>query len=217
MNESDRTNRLPSWQGHGPESVEERRRILRSLGAGGAIAGLPSLAHATGRPHCKRDGKNYNPTASAVGSMVGSVNPTTLPMYGHSCSHYQSSANWATWTNGKGTTLNWNVCGNHTYAGADRLRFWQAIGFASAPGVAGDVRRRWCSDVIQNYPSSDEAIWLTALFNANKIGTRFPYAPAGVCDLYFNKNPLRSLEVDATMHGKALMLFRDYLSQGMPA
>ncbi len=91
MNESDRTNPPQGWQGHGPDSIEERRRTLRSLGAGGAIAGLPSLASATGgRPHCKRDSKNYNPTASAVGSMVGSMVGSTPPMYGHPCSHYQN-------------------------------------------------------------------------------------------------------------------------------
>jgi len=216
MNESDRTNPQESWQGHGPDSIEERRRVLRSLGAGGAIAGLPTLAHATGRPHCKKDSKNYHPTASAVGSMIGSVSGTTLPMYGHPCSYYQDSAKWGSWTNGS-ISLNWNKCGNSTYSGSDRLRFWQAMGFASAPGVTGDPRSRWCSEVIHSFPSSDEGIWLSALFNANHVGTRFPYTPSGVRSLYFNKNPLLGDAVDATLHSKAIVLFRDYLSLGVPA
>lgn len=216
MNESDRTNPPGGWQGHGPDSIEERRRILRSLGAGGAIAGLPTLAHATGRPHCKKDSKNYHPTASAVGSMIGSVSGTTLPMYGHPCSYYQDSAKWGTWTAG-GVTLNWDRCGRTDYTGLDRLRFWQAMGLSSAPGVSGDPRRRWCSTVLHSYPGSDEGVWLSALCNAHHVGARFPYTATGVRALYVNQNPLLGGATDATLHSKAIVLFRDYLSMGEPA
>ncbi len=226
MNESDRTNPPQGWQGHGPDSVEERRRILRSLGAGGAIAGLPVLAQATGgRPHCKRGGVNYHPTASAVGSMVGSVT-TALPMYGHGSSYYWSSGNWGTsWSNGKGLTgMNFNRCANASYTGADRLRFWQVLGFSAAPGalphdgsMPADLRLRWCSDVLRGDATRAECVWLTAMFNANKVVGRFPYTPGGVSDLYFNRNPLPGGSDAPTLHSNAIILFRDYLSQGMPA
>jgi hypothetical protein len=218
MNESDRTNPPQGWQGHGPDSIEERRRILRSLGAGGAIAGLPSLASATStRPFCKKDAKNYNPTASAVGSMVGSMVGSTPPMYGHPCSHYQNQTggSWgSTWHNGYGRLVNWTTAGNKGTADADRLRFWVAFGHTSDPG---GNKSRSCAYLLHDYASSDEVVWLTALLNANKCGTRFPYTPKGVVDLYNNKNPLTGGSIDATLHGKAFILFRDYLSLGMPA
>lgn len=213
MNESDRSK---GWQGHGPDSIEERRRILRSLGAGGAVAGLPSLAHATGRPYCKKDGRNYHATASAVGSMVGSVVGTTPPKFGYPCTHYQNSSNWgSSWNNGKGRSLTWYNCGNKATAEADRLRFWVVFGL-SDPGTSSP-KARSCAYILHDYPNSDEAIWLTALLNANKCGSQFPYAPGGVVDIYSNKNPYTGGSTDGTLHGKALMLFRDYLSQGIPA
>lgn len=219
MNESDRTNPPGGWQGHGPDSIEERRRILRSLGAGGAVAGLPSLASATTtRPYCKKDTKNYNPTASAVGSMVGSVVGSTPPMYGHPCSHYQnqSGGTWGTtWHNGKGRTINWYNCGDKATPSIDRLRFWVVFGL-SDPGTSSP-KARSCAFILHDYATSDEGVWLTALLNANKCGSRFPYTPGGVVDLYANKNPLTGGSLDSTLHGKALILFRDYLSLGMPA
>jgi hypothetical protein len=224
MNESERTNRPDGWQGQGPGSVEERRRILRSLGAGGAVAGLPSLAIAsTGRPHCKKGGINYHPTASAVGSMIGSVT-SALPMYGHPSTHYHTSANWGSWINGKGLSgLTFDRCASATYTGGDRLRFWQVMGFSSAPGTLPldgstptDPRMRWCSQVLRGDAALAECVWLTALFNANRVGARFPYAPAGVVDLYFNRNPIPGGVADGLLHTNAITLFRDYLSSGMP-
>jgi hypothetical protein len=217
MNESESTNRPGGWLGHGPTSIEERRRILRSLGAGGAVAGLPSLASATsGRPYCKKDSKNYNPTASAVGSLVGSVTGSTPPMYGHPCSHYQSSGNWgSSWHNGKGRELNWYNCGNKDTPSDDRLRFWVVFGL-SDPG-SSSPKARSCAYIVHDYPSSEEAVWVCALLNANKCGTSFSYAPGGVVDLYSNKNPLTGGSIDTTLNSKALILFRDYLSLGVSA
>lgn len=219
MNESERTNRPGGWLGHGPAGIEERRRILRSLGAGGAVAGLPSLASATsGRPHCKKDSKNYNPTASAVGSMVGSVVSADPPKYGHGCSHYQnqSGGSWgSTWHNGYGHAVNWTNCGFKDTPSASRVRFWVLFGL-SDPG-SSSPKARSCAYILHDYASSDEAIWFNALLNANKCGTRFPYTPKGVVDLYNNKNPLTGGSIDTTLHAKALILFRDYLSLGMPA
>jgi hypothetical protein len=214
MNESERTNRPEGWQGQGPDSIEARRRVLRSLGAGGAVAGLPSLAQATStRPYCKKDNKNYNPTASAVGSMIGSMVGSTLPMYGHPCSYYTNSSNWGVWSNGKGRTLNWDLCARD-WTGT-RMRFFVAFELAD-PG-SSSPKYNFCEDIIRGSPASDEAIWLTALFNANRVGTRFPYAPGGVIDLYKNSNPLTGGSTDSTLHAKAITLFRDYLSLGMPA
>lgn len=210
MDEFDNSQR---WQGQGPDSIEQRRRILRSLGAGGAIAGAPTLALATGRPHCKRDGKKYHATASAVGSMMGSVVGTTPPKWGHGCSHYTSGSNWSSgWHNGKGRAITWDLCGRD-WTGT-KMRFFVAFEL-SHPGT-GSPKYAFCKDIIRSAPNSDEAVWLTALFNANKVASQFPYTPGGIIDLYKNSNPLIGGATDSSLHFKALTLFREYLSQGMP-
>lgn len=212
MNESDREK---GWQGHGPDSIEQRRRVLRSIGASGAVAGLPTLAHASGRPYCRKGGKNYHATASAVGSMVGSMVGTNPPKYGHPCSYYTNAANWGSgWKNGKGRDLTWDLCARD-WTSSTRMRFYVAFELGH-PGE-GSPRYRYCEDIIRDYPTSDEAIWLTALFNANKLGSNFPYTPGGVVDLFKNTNPLLGGSADSTLHSKAITLFRDYLSQGLPS
>jgi hypothetical protein len=200
-----------SWQGQGPASVESRRRILRSMAAGGAAVGAPSMALAASRPRCRKDNKNYHPTASAVGSILGSVTGSTPAMYGNGCSHYTSSSNWGSgWSNGKSRSLTYDRCANPN--GSTKLRFYEAFELSN-PG-SGSPKYRECQAIIRSYPTSDEAIWLTALFNANKVASLFPYTPKGVLDLYNNKNPLTGGSTVVGLHAKAITLFRDYLSLG---
>lgn len=198
-----------------PSSVQQRRRLLRSLGAGGAImgVGLPFKAQAAGRPHCVKDLKNYHATASAVGSMVGSVAGTVPPKAGYNCAHYRVSGNWYTgWTNG-GTTpvaLTWTNCGSTT--STTKLRFWQCFELSDPGALSTAAINRTCTDILNLYPTSDEAHWLVALFNANKCGTNFTYTPAQVLSLYKGVNPMTGWNT-ADIKVKALSLFRDYLSQ----
>jgi hypothetical protein len=197
-------------------SVERRRQLLRALAAGGALggAGVPLTAHATGRPYCRKAGggsTNYHPTASAVGSMIGSVVGGQPPVYGHNCAHWRNSGNWpGTCTNGRGRTLSYNLCANPT-AGT-KLRFYLAFEFASTPST-GAPTYRYCADILHTYPTSDEAVWLTAMLNANKLATTFPYGPSNIIDLYNSKNPQLGGIVQAGLNARALELFRDYLSQ----
>ena len=192
-------------------SGQQRRRLLRALGASGAIAGvgLPLSAHATGQPYCVKNSNNYHATASAVGSIVGSVTGGTPPTSGHNCGHYCSSGNWGTgWTNGKGRSCTYSLCADQS-AGT-KLRFWHVFEL-SDPG-SGSPKYRYCADILNNYPTSDEAHWLTAVFNANKQSP-FTYSPGGVVDLYKGLNPMVGGQSDPTISGKALTLFKDYLSQ----
>lgn len=203
-----------NWQGQGQSSIEARRRVLRSLGAGGAAVGAPSLAtaYASG-DHCKLGTKKYKPTASAVGSVMSSVAVSKPPMYGLRCSDYRSSGTWGSgWTNGKGRSLSYSLCADTSNSAG--LRFWVAFEL-SWPGT-GSPKYRKCADILSNDPTSNEAVWLTALFNANKlyVAQRFPYTPAGVLALYKNQNPLMNNWADGSLNAKALILFRDYLSQG---
>ena len=209
----------PDLQAHTPDGLadvclssgQQRRRLLRVLGASGAIAGvgLPLSAHATGRPYCVKNSNNYHATASAVGSMVGSVTAGTTPTSGHNCVHYRSSGNWGTgWTNGKGRSCTYSLCADQS-AGT-KLPFWLVFELGTDPGTG--TKHLNCSDIINNYSSSDEAHWLTALFNANKRSP-FTYSPGGVVDLYKGLNPMVGGQSDPTISAKALTLFKDYLSQ----
>jgi hypothetical protein len=194
-------------------SGQQRRQLLRAVGAGGALvgAGLPLAAHATSRPHCKKSGSthNYNPTASAVGSIVGSVTGSTPPVAGYPCTHYRDSSKWSTgWTNGKGRSLTHSLCADP--GGPSKMRFYVAFELPH-PGT-GSMKYRECHELLSTYPGSDEAILLGALFNANKC-TPFAYTPSQVCDLAAGKNPLMGGMSDAAITTKAVTLFRDYLSQ----
>ncbi len=193
-------------------SILQRRRLLRVVGAGGALAGvgLPFSAHATGRPYCVKSSKNYHATASSVGSMIGSVTGTTSPVSGHRCSHYTSSTAWGSgWNNGKGRNLNFDLCAN-TSAGT-KLRFWHVFEL-SDPG-SGSNKNRFCADIIHSYSASEEAVWLAALFNANKRAPVFTYTPSNVVDLYAGRNPLMGGMSQTGIRDKAFQLFSDYLSQ----
>lgn len=204
----------PEAQGLSPlSSGQQRRRLLRSVAATGAIVGvgLPMAAHATVRPYCRRvsDNNNYHPTASAVGSMIGSTTGSLPPIAGHNCSHYQSSSGWTStaWTNGRPTpvSLTYDRCANS--AGTTRRTFAEVFEL-SAPTTA---QARECWNILQNYSSSDEAHWLTAIFNANKRSP-FAYTASQVVDLYKGINPLPGGAADPNLRSKALTLFRDYLS-----
>lgn len=203
------------WRGQGQRSIEERRRILRSLGVGSAVVGAPSLAAAGGGAdnYCKMGGTKYRAHASAVGSVLASVATSKPAMYGNRCSDYRNSSFWGTgWTNGKGRSLSYALCAD--VGNANGMRFW--VAFDLSQPSWGSPKFRKCSEILRDYPTSDEAIWLTALFNANKLYSteRFPYTPAGVLALYRNQNPLMGNWTDASLSGKARTLFRDYLSQG---
>lgn len=194
------------------DSVEQRRQLLKAVVATGALGGV-GAAQASIRPYCKKSGSshNYHPSASAVGSIIGSVTGTQPPVYGHNCNHYRTSGNWPTnCTNGRGRTLSYNLCANQ-YAGT-KLRFWLVFEFTSQPSTSAMTYRE-CWDLLANYPSSAEAIWLTAMFNANKLASTFPYNPSGIIDLYNSKNPAMGGMVQSGLNTKALELFRDYLSQ----
>lgn len=209
-------------------SGQQRRRLLRAFGAGGALAGagLPFAAGATStRPHCKKTGSssNYHPTASAVGSLVGSVTGATPPVNGHGCSNYKhgKSTNWGSnWTNGHTTprALTYDNCANlNNVFGVTKLKFWHVFEL-SDPGSSSPKYRN-CCDILSTYPTSDEGIWLAAMLNANKFKVatptvgQFTYTPAGVIALYKNSNPLPGGTSPADLNTKALTLFRDYLSQ----
>jgi hypothetical protein len=138
------------------------------------------------------------------------VTGTNPPKYGHTCSHYRNAGNWGgSYTNGRGRSLSYDLCANQD--ATTKLRFYLAFELPMPANTAPTWRHCW--DILANYPTSAEAIWLTALFNANKCGTNFPYVPSHVIDLYNSKNPNLGGMVQTGLNLKAMELFRDYLSQ----
>lgn len=203
-------------------SGEKRRQLLRAAASGGVLvsAGVPLAAQATTRPHCKKAGstQKYHASASAVGSVIGSTTGTDTPKYGHPCSHYQSSGNWPSGcTNGQTNpvVMTYANCANASYTGT-KLCFFNVFAFSSVP-TTGNASKT-CAEILAN-PSWDEAVWLCAMLNANKLNSTgsFPYSPSQVVDLYYSKNPQLGGMVQSGLNDKARDLFKDYLSQGVPA
>lgn len=200
-------------------AADQRRQLLRAVAGSGALlgAGVPLTAHATGRPHCKKSGypHKYHPTASAVGSIIGSVTGTQPPVYGHPCSYYQSSGNWPSpCSNGRTVGLSWGKCVNATHWPiSERLRFYQVFELSN-PGSGPTYR--YCHEIISTYAGTDEHIWLTAMFNANKLLGTFTYTPTQIIELYNDRNPIPGGMSNTGLRDKAKELFRDYLSQGVP-
>jgi hypothetical protein len=146
--------------------------------------------------------------------MVGSVTGAAPPVEGWPCSHYTNSSNWNfTCTNG-GTlpkTLNYANCiDTNPPQGTTKCKFWDVFGIPD-PG-SNAVAGKSCATILQNYSTSDEAIFLCALFNANKLSSTFSYKPAEVCKLYRSLNPKQNDAYQADIKGKARTLFESYLS-----
>jgi hypothetical protein len=198
-------------------SADQRRQLLRAVAGSGALlgAGLPLAAHASVRPHCRKSGypHKYHPTASAVGSIIGSVTGTQPPVWGHPCSYYHSAANWPSpCSNGRTVGLTWDKCVNPT--GTTKLRFYEVFELTN-PGSGSTYR--YCHEIISTHAGTDEHIWLTAMFNANKLVGTFTYTASQVIDLYNSRNPILSGMTQTGLNNNAKELFRDYLSQGMPS
>ena len=197
-------------------SGQQRRQLLRSMAATGAVVGvgLPMSAQATVRPHCRKagDNNNYHPTASAVGSMIGSSTGGLPPIAGHNSAHYRYSGGWTStsWTNGRPTprALTYDRCANLNPPSGTNKRTFAQVFELLAPSFE---QARNCCDILHSYSGSDEAHWLTAIFNANKRAP-FAYRPSQVVDLYKGINPIPGGAADPNLRSKALLLFKDYLS-----
>ncbi|MEY3253150.1 MAG: hypothetical protein RL227_2123 [Pseudomonadota bacterium] len=97
---------------------------------------------------------------------------------------------------------------------ATRIHFWALFGLVNPNNTSINIGRS-CAFLIQDHASSEESIWVVAVLNACKVGSRFPHTPRQVIDLYSNRNPLIGGREDLTLRSKAIVLFRDYLSLGM--
>jgi hypothetical protein len=197
-------------------SDEQRRQVLRAAVAGSALAGLPFAANATNRPHCRKDNKNYHPTASAVGSLIASATGSVDPIKGHNCNHYRQAGSWTGWTctNGSSVTMTFDKCANqYPPGGVTKLRFHEV--FQISYWSATTAERRDCEEILRSYSTTEQAHFLVAIFNANKRNVApavFPYNPAGVISLYKGVNPLPNGIPVANLRNNAMILFRDYLS-----
>lgn len=167
------------------DAMARRRMLLKSLGKGSSViaaAAIPmhTLA-ATGTL-----AKTINGTRCTVSSMASGVHSkdTTTEM----CAGLQTSrfADPATWPNAakKGKT--------YTVTSPGITSFTNTSTFSSVFGAGLSTT---IGDIMASYPATDEAVWVTALFNSiisasgvTSSGVKnFPYTPAQVIAMRTSK------------------------------
>lgn len=182
----------PSSVSSSVSALARRRMLLSSLGKGSAAVALvvpiQTLAATTivgGTKLC---------TVSGVQSNIGSKPPgTPTTCQGNSPTFFQTLANWPGYSATPppptatfvvdGITLTNNSKFNEVFPG----------------GVSTQLDK-----VLLNTPTSDNAVWVTALLNAlkNRSGFNFPYTPTQVRAFYTG---------DPVLKVKALAFFKDYM------
>lgn len=175
------------------ESLARRRALLRGLGKGSAalalVVPIQTLAVTTivgGTKLC---------TVSGVQSHVGS-HPlgTVTTCQGNSPTYFQTLANWPGYN--PSTKVASFTVGNSSLTNNSKF----SDVFTGGGGTQLDK-------VLTNNtpPTSDNAVWVTALLNAvkNTSGFNFPYTPLEVVAFYTNVDPLKKQQ--------ALDFFRGYM------
>lgn len=173
---------LGSSRAMSSEALARRRMLLKGLGKGSAalavVVPIQTLAATTiigGTKLC---------TVSGVQSNVGSHNATgqQSECSGYQPSHYVTLANWPGFSATTGTATNI----------VDGITFTETTPFSTVfgAGVATPLL-----DILINSPSSDEAVWVTALLNAisNPVGFNFPYTPTEVRAFYSSPQAAQAL------------------------
>ena len=169
-------------------ALARRRMLLTSLGKGSAAVALvvpiQTLAATTivgGTKLC---------TVSGVQSNVGS-HGTKPPVtcQGNSPTFFQTLANWPGYTATPKPLATFTV---------DGILLTNNSKFSDVfPGGANTKL-----DAVLNTPSSDDAVWVTALLNALKNTFNFPYTASQVRAFYNGGGPLKA---------QALAFFKDFM------
>lgn len=175
-------------------AVARRRMLLKGAGKGAAVlaATVPIQTLAT-QSVLTFDGL-HQCTVSGAMSGVHSATPLGTPTCtGYSPSRYAVLSFWPNYKNpGKGIDPLLSVGG---------VSFNQATPFST---VFGGGSTTTLTSLVTNTPTSDEAVWVTALLNAFKNATvpslNFPYTPTQVRAFY-----------SSPQAAQALSFFRTYM------
>ena len=159
------------------DALARRRLLLKGLAKGSAVAAAVApvqslMAQTSTERLC---------TVSGVQSNVGSgrTGGTTAKCQGNSISHFSTLSNWPGYNSGSSPN------GSFTNGTTSGLTALATFSFVFGSGPAGVL-----ISIVTGSPASSEAIWVTALLNANKrshdinVTGYFPYTPAEVVALY---------------------------------
>nr|WP_315241769.1 hypothetical protein [uncultured Albidiferax sp.] len=170
--------------GLAPDALARRRMLLKSLGKGSSViaaAAIPMHTLASTGTLAKTIGGNRC-TVSGMASGIHSANPTTELCKGLAPSRFASPANWP-YAERIGSSANYNV----------RIPGITAFSSTSAFNTVftGAISSSSIASIMSTAQSSDEAVWITALFNAAlgvsttpNLVMNFPYTPAQVKAMY---------------------------------
>lgn len=196
------------------QSIARRRAIVKGLSKGAALAGaavpLQTLAVSGQRMKLKKtDGKWYQCSVSGNTSVMVSQNPAALTQCGAQAPGYYTSigavditltSNWPTWPQKSVNGVARAVCYG-TLSGT--TAFQPTARFSEVFGWQGAGNRR-IGGYIKNYPTSDEAQWVTAALNATKFETSFPFSVSDV---------VRMSQLPPDRKAAALAFFKDWLNR----
>nr|WP_315187797.1 hypothetical protein [uncultured Albidiferax sp.] len=190
------TDAQTATSGLASDAMARRRMLLKSLGKGSSViaaAALPMHTLAgTGTLAIASNGKRC--TVSSMASGVHSKETVTETCSGRRPSNYGDPRNWPS------VSKQGNV---YTVSSAGITSFTNTSPFSTVFGGGASTTIGTIMSTAQN---SDEAVWITALFNAiigmtgvTSSGVKnFPYTPAQVIALHTSKPT-------------AVAFFRDYL------
>lgn len=176
------------------DATQSRRRLLlKGLGKGTAVAAVVVPINTLAAP-----GLLKLCTVSGMQSNVGSgrTGIKTNQCKGYAPSYYATIANWPNYVFIKG-----RMAINHV----DGIEFSELSLFSEVFGPGATLGAVSLTNILSKNPTSEEAVWITALLNAikNPPGFNFPYTPSQVRAYYSSP--------DATVRSNALKLFGGYL------
>jgi hypothetical protein len=176
------------------DAMARRRMLLKSLGKGSSViaaaalpmhtlAGTGTLAKTINKTRC---------TVSSMASAVHSKNPTDEICTGSPPTHYNDCSKWPSCSSSTITKRDGTKVTTYTVSHKDINSFTDSSTFYSVFGCGGNSSIK---TIMTTSTSSDEAAWITALFNS-MIGTtgttttgvkNYPYKPSEVISLCKNQ------------------------------
>lgn len=179
------------------DALARRRMLLKSLGKGATVATavsvpMHSLA-AIGTLSVTANGKRC--TMSGTMSGVHSKETVKEVCQGFVPTKYQTIANWpGTHNTVAGVTHVSNTVNGITFTDESTIQ-----------SLFSSYGNKKLLQKLQDAPSSDQAVWITALLNSlNPSALNYPYSPKQVLDLYNDTNT----------RAAALDFFRGYMQTG---
>lgn len=174
-------------------AMARRHMLLKGLGKGSAVLAAALPISTLAAPTIVTS-NNKLCTVSGVQSQVNSQVTEKVTCEGFTPNFYATLSNWPGYNAGPPAKAS-NTVGATTFD--DNAKFSTVFGSGSTSSNIYNT--------VKNSPTSDEAVWITALLNAFRnvsvLNTNFPYTPVEVVAFY--QSPTQS--------AAALAFFRGYM------